>query len=317
MSYFAMDFKQLEYFVRVAEVGSFTRAANALNIAQPALSRQIRLLEVELHQNLLTRNGRGATPTEAGKLLLEHGRGILHQISRAKEELGRVRGALAGRVAIGMPPSVSKMMALPLIREFRSAMPDATLSIMEGLSVAMHEALLTGRLDIALLYNATPAPGIELIPLVDEPLFLVERREAKKQTRPKALSLRELADFPLVIPSRPNAIRMQVEMELAAVGQRPNVALEIDGVATILDLVQDGAGCAILSRHAVSTSADPQAFVCRPITEPALRCRLMSAMSSQRPATLTQKAILQLIQEMAPQLLVPACSSEAGDTRKD
>jgi len=70
-----MDLKQIEYFVRVAEMGSFTRAAIALNVAQPALSRQIRLLEVELRQNLLKRNGRGASPTEAGLLLLEHGRG--------------------------------------------------------------------------------------------------------------------------------------------------------------------------------------------------------------------------------------------------
>ena len=77
-----------------------TRAAHALNIAQPALSRQVRLLEVELRQTLLLRNGRGAVPTEAGKLLLDHGRGILHQVERAREDLGRVRGALAGRVAI-------------------------------------------------------------------------------------------------------------------------------------------------------------------------------------------------------------------------
>jgi LysR family nitrogen assimilation transcriptional regulator len=82
--------------------------------------------------------------------------------------------------------------------------------------------------------------------------------------------------------------------------------LEIDGVATILDLVRDGAGCAILSRNAVSTSTHPNAFTCRPITGPAMRSRLMSAMSSQRPATLTQKAILQLIQDMAPRLLVAA-----------
>ena len=99
-----MDLKQIEYFVRVAELGSFTRAAVVLNIAQPALSRQVRLLEVELRQNLLVRNGRGAIPTEAGKLLLEHGRGILHQVERAREELGRVRGALAGRVALACPP---------------------------------------------------------------------------------------------------------------------------------------------------------------------------------------------------------------------
>ncbi|MDO8284058.1 MAG: LysR family transcriptional regulator, partial [Rhodoferax sp.] len=102
-----MDLKQLEYFVRVAELGSFTRAAIALDIAQPALSRQVRLLEVELRQTLLTRNGRGALPTEAGKLLLAHGRGILHQVERAKEELGRVRGSLAGRVAVGLPTSLA------------------------------------------------------------------------------------------------------------------------------------------------------------------------------------------------------------------
>ena len=107
-----MDLKQIEYFVRVAELGSFTRASVVLDIAQPALSRQVRLLEVELRQNLLVRNGRGATPTEAGKLLLAHGRGILHQVERAREELGRVRGALAGRVAIGLPPTLARTLSV-------------------------------------------------------------------------------------------------------------------------------------------------------------------------------------------------------------
>ncbi len=109
--------------------------------------------------------------------------------------------------------------------------------------------------------------------------------------------------MPLVIPSRPNAIRMLVETELANLGLRPQVALEIDGVAAILDLVADGAGCAILSRHAVATSAHPQSFVMRPIGAPALRSKLALAMSSQRPATLTQKAMLQLIKELARKLL--------------
>ena len=171
-----MDLKQIEYFVRVAELGSFTRASVVLDIAQPALSRQVRLLEVELRQNLLVRNGRGATPTEAGKLLLEHGRGILHQVERAREELGRVRGALAGRVAIGLPPSIAKVLTVPLTRAFRVKMPDAALAISEGLSVAMRESLTTGLLDIALLYNTTPAPGIETTALLEEDLFLVQRR---------------------------------------------------------------------------------------------------------------------------------------------
>ena len=119
-----MDLKQLEYFVRVAELGSFTRAAIELDVAQPALSRQVRQLEVELRQTLLVRNGRGAVPTEAGKLLLDHGRGILHQVERAREDLGRLRGGLAGRVALGMPNSVARVLTVPLTRAFREALPD-------------------------------------------------------------------------------------------------------------------------------------------------------------------------------------------------
>jgi len=171
-----MDLKQLEYFVRVAELGSFTRAAVALNLAQPALSRQVRLLEVELRQNLLIRNGRGALPTEAGKLLLAHGRGILHQVERAYEELGRVRGSLAGRVAVGLPTSLARALTVPLTRTFRAELPDATISISEGLSVAMQESLVTGRLDIAVLYNAQTTADTEITPLLEEDLLLVQRR---------------------------------------------------------------------------------------------------------------------------------------------
>ena len=171
-----MDLKQLEYFVRVAELGSFTRAAQALQVAQPALSRQVRLLEVELRQNLLVRNGRGATPTEAGQLLLEHGRGILHQVDRAREELARVRSGLAGRVAVGLPPSVARVLAVPLTRAFRQRLPEAQLSISEGLSTAMQENLQSGRLDIALLYNPSLTSGIEYTPLIEEELLLVQPR---------------------------------------------------------------------------------------------------------------------------------------------
>jgi LysR family nitrogen assimilation transcriptional regulator len=302
---FSVDLRQLEYFVRVAELGSFTRAAIALDVAQPALSRQVRQLEVELRQNLLVRNGRGALPTEAGKLLLEHGRGILHQVERAREELGRIRGALAGRVAIGLPPSVAKAMAVPLIREFRQRMPEATLSISEGLSYSMHQSLATGRLDIALLYNPIPSADVELTPLLEEPLFLVQRQAARapRGARSGPVPLRDVASMPLVIPTRPNAIRMLVETEMANLQCRPQVALEIDGVAAILDLVEDGAGSAILSRNAVATSGRPRAFALRAITAPSLRSKLLLAMSSQRPATLTQKAAFQLIQQMAPRLL--------------
>ena len=296
-----MDLKQLEYFVRVAEMGSFTRASIALDVAQPALSRQVRLLEVELHQSLLVRNGRGATPTEAGKLLLAHGRGILHQVERAREELGRVRGSLAGRVAIGLPPTLARVLTVPLTRAFRQQLPDARLSISEGLSTVMQEWLLNGRLDIALLYNAQPAAGIEILPLLTEELVLVQARPPGllEDPPPPPIALRDIARLPLVIPSRPNAIRMHLEAEMAGIGCRPEIALEIDGVSAILDLVADGAGCAVLSRNAVASSVSPSAFTVRTICEPALRTRLSLVTSSLRPATLTQQATLALIETTA------------------
>ena len=295
-----MDLKQIEYFVRVAELGSFTRAAAALDVAQPALSRQVRLLEVELRQSLLIRNGRGALPTEAGKLLLEHGRGILHQVERAREELGRVRGALAGRVAVGLPPTIARMMAVPLIHGFRQRMPQATLSLTEGLSTGMLESLSSGRLDIALLYNAMPSPEIELTPLFQEDLFLVQARPVgKKEVTVRAVTLRELAQVPLVIPSRPNAIRMQVEAELAAQGLKPTIALEVDSVASILELVADGAGSAVLAGHAMRNSGQPRAFAARPIGSPRVRSAVAMAVSSQRPTTLTQQSTQELIRQLA------------------
>lgn len=304
-----MDLKQLEYFVRVAELGSFTRAAIVLDIAQPALSRQVRLLEVELHQTLLTRNGRGAVPTEAGKLLLAHGRGILHQVDRAREELGRVRGSLAGRVAVGWPSSLARVLTVPLIRAFRCQMPDATISISEGLSVAMQESLVNGRLDIAVLYNAQPSAEVEIAPLLEEALLLVQPRPAGLTPDLPAgpISLRDVSLLPLVIPSRPNAIRMHIESAMANIGCRPRIALEIDGVSAILDLVADGSGCAVLSRNAVANSVRPSAFTVRTIHDPVLRTKVSLATSSLRPATLTQQATLALIRDTVERVMKPEC----------
>ncbi len=296
-----MDLKQLEYFVCVAELGSFTRASIALDIAQPALSRQVRLLEVELRQNLLVRNGRGVATTDAGKVLLEHARGILYQVDRAREELARLRGAPVGRVALGLPPSLSKVLTVPLTRAFRARMPDASLSVSEGLSVTMQHSLITGGLDVALLYNAMPSPDLDTTPLLEEDLYLVERKSGASAQTP--VPLREVAEKPLVIPRRPNAIRMLVETELANIGCHPRIALEIDGVPAILDLVADGAGCAILSKYAVTTSEKAATLSMRPIIEPHIRSKLSLAVSSKRPATLTQQAMIELIRETIEELL--------------
>jgi len=110
----------------------------------------------------------------------------------------------------------------------------------------------------------------------------------------------------LVIPSRPNAIRMHVESEMANIGCHLKIALEIDGVSAILDLVADGAGCAVLSRNAVANSVRPSAFSVRNIFAPVLRTKASLATSSLRPATLTQQATLTLIRQTVEQVIKPA-----------
>lgn len=309
-----MDLKQLEYFVRVAELGSFTRAAHALGVAQPALSRQIRQLEVELRHNLLLRNGRGAVPTEAGQVLLAHGRGILHQVERAREELGRVRGALAGRVAIGLPPSLARLLAVPLTRAFRHALPEATLTIAEGLSAAMWDQVHQGRLDLALVYNPPVSADHQVEPLFDETLALVQARPpGLADDPPLPIPLTDVAALPLIIPSRPNALRMQVETALAALGHKPHVVLEIDGVAAILELVAEGLGCAILSSHAVASWTRPSALQTRQITQPELRPRVALVSSAHRPGTRTQQAAADVIRALCQERL--GAISGAADRR--
>lgn len=289
-----MDLKQLDYFVHIAELGSFTRAASVLRVAQPALSRQVRALEVELRQSLFDRNGRGVTLTEAGKRLLAHGRGILQQVERARQDLEDHRGAPVGRLAIGLPPSVSRSLTGPLVAAFRTRFPQATLTMVEGLSAYVLEWLVLGRVDCAVVYNVSPASSIDLLPVLEMPLFLVSARATGQPLLGAPITAEALAQVPLVMPSRPHSIRMLVETALATAGHKPQVPLEIESVPTILDLVaqhpgkpSQGALHAVLGLNALQGSGREAQFSVRPVLRsaggPPLAATLWIATSAQRP----------------------------------
>jgi LysR family transcriptional regulator, nitrogen assimilation regulatory protein len=297
-----MDLKQIETFVHVAEFGSFTRAAGFMRIAQPALSRQVRALEVELRQSLFERNGRGVTLTEPGKRLLVHGRAILLQIERARQDLEAHRGAPVGRLAIGLPPSVGRSLTGPLVHAFRQRFPQATLTMVEGLSTYVLEWLVQGRIDCAVAYDVAPSGSLDLLPVLEEPLYLVSARSGGAGTRqegrppgvehavrigPGTASLAELAQTPLVIPSRPHAIRMRVETALAGATLKPRVALEIESVPAILDLVLHQGLHAVLGLNALRGHPSADAFAVRPVVQGRdrhpLAATLWIATAAQRP----------------------------------
>ena len=298
-----MDLRQLEYFIRVAELGSFTRASAALGVAQPALSRQVRLLEVELRQNLLQRNGRGAVPTEAGQLLLEHGRGILHQVAVAREELGVARGALAGRVSIGLPPSLARLITVPLTRAFRDRLPHARLTLTEGFTLVMHEGLRLGNLDMAVLYNPERSPDLEPTALHQEELALISPRDTAPP--PGSITLREVAALPLILPSRPNAFRLLLEKETTRLGRPLRIAMEVDGLIGILSLVREGFGHAVLPAYTLASFEHAGALAVSRIHAPCPTSQLMLVRSARRPETETQKAARALLQEVVQRAVAP------------
>jgi LysR family nitrogen assimilation transcriptional regulator len=285
-----MDLKQLEYFRHVAELGSFTRAASFLSVVQPALSRQVRQLEIELGQNLFERNGRGVVLTDAGARLLEHTRGILTQIGRARQELEDQLNGDSGHFALGLPPSLGSSVTVPLVKAFGESLPNARLATVEGLSTYILEWLNNGRVDCALVYNASPSATVDLQPLLEDQLFLIAPVTATSTHKP--ISIAELADHALIIPSRPHAMRMAVENALAGVDRKIRVAHEIESIPAVIDLVRQGHGFGVLPLNAVKSTQWADEVVVKPIGSPILKISLSIATSAQRPRSpLVRKAI--------------------------
>jgi len=322
-----MDLKQLDYFRHVAELGSFTRASSFLSVVQPALSRQIRQLEVELGQDLFERNGRGVVLTEAGVRLLEHARGILNQVGRARQELEDQRKGDTGHFALGLPPSLGASITVPLVKAFANALPNANLVTVEGFSAYMLEWLDVGRVDCALVYSSAAPPNIEFQPLLIDQLFLISplashgaavrgakgmrkgpglaaaRRPAAAPAR-VSISLNELAEYPLIMPSRPHAMRMAVESALAEVNQKISIAHEIESVPAIIDLVRQGHGYGVLPKNAVGATQWAAQVRMMPVLEPTLTIPLSIATSSRRARSPLMRKSMDLVRDVVRQEIV-------------
>lgn len=282
-----MNLTQLETFVHVAEHGSFSKAAMVLGVAQPALSRQVRALETELHETLLLRNGRGVELTEAGRRLLQHGQDILNLVSHAKDDLRARRSEPVGQITIAMPPTLARLHTLALIRAFQAEMPQARLTIMEGFSVHLTEWLLTGRTDLALVYNPEPVPALEILPLRRERLCLVSPKD-QAPARPPTLS--QLSRYPLVMPQRGHIFRALMEQAAAMAGVQLDVRWEVASVPAILDCVAAGIGHAALGEDALQIYERPERLVTTPFAKADIQSTLcLVTPTSKRATPLMQK----------------------------
>jgi LysR family nitrogen assimilation transcriptional regulator len=289
-----VDLKQLEYFRHVAELGSFTNAAAFLSVGQPTLSRQIAELESEFGQDLFDRNGRGVVLTQAGSQLLEHTRGILMQVGRARQELETTRSGDSGHITLGLPASLGNIVTVPLIKAFGDGLPKSRLAFSEGLSAYVLERLSVGRIDCALAYNAAPSEDFDVSPLLDDQLFLIGPMPRSKKY-PASINLSELADYPLVIPGRPHANRMTVEHALSGLGKKIQIAHEVECIPAIVDLVRQGHGFGVLSHNAIKSSPWAAHVSIKEILNPTLMFPLSLVTSTRRPKSPFMRKALSLI----------------------
>jgi LysR family nitrogen assimilation transcriptional regulator len=290
-----MDLRQLEYFVAVIEHGSFSRAAAALNLAQPSVSRQIAVLEEELGQRLLERTGRGVTPTPAGQTLLAHARTLLNTASQAVADLKELHSEPVGRVVVGLPHRVAMGLCVPLIREFRQHLPNALLSVVEGLSLSLRDGMIDGRIDLALLFDPAPTPLLSYEPLMRERMVLVA---PKKYRLPAQVSLAGLAAFPLVLPGTHNPIRALVDAVLLPRRIALNVVAEVGAVHTAMTVVEEGLACSILPDSALPMSLRPALIQAVPIGPPAMRNSLVLALPRARPASRLVTETVKLLRKL-------------------
>lgn len=295
-----MDLQQIAYFVQIADLRSFSRAAHALGVTQPALSRQVRLLEDELGVQLLHRHGRGVEPTEAGQRMLTHGQALLAHADAVKRDVQAVLDSRAGRVSVGLPPRVAHSLTPVLLRAFRDTVPPVAINVVEALSAQLREALLAGQLDLALLYDPPPTPQLDLTPLFREDLVLVGH-PPDGTSLPASIPVVDLADYPMILPSRPNAIRTIVEAACRTQGVTLDIVAEIDAVHTQLRLAAEGQGYTVLPRSSLprdATGSKGARLASAAIGSPALRNRLVLATPRARPPGVAATAACGLIKDI-------------------
>lgn len=292
-----MELKQLRFFVHVAELGSFSRAAVFLSVAQPALSRHIRRLESELGAELFYRNGRGVELTAAGDRLLHHAKAIVDQTRQARSELAALKEQPTGVTVLGVPPTVGQFLPAPLVRIFRSRYPSVVLRIVEVYSAHVHEWLSSGRIDVGLAYDL-PRPNRALLTehLWDENLCLVSPGNGAG-VRPD-FPFSRLSEMPLMLPGRPHGLRLLIDNAAAQHDVELKIELEVDSVTTTKELVQGGMGHTILPLAAVHKEVELGRMSARRLTAPPLTRTVLLATTARRPHSMAVESLVTAIRSV-------------------
>ncbi|SLN63239.1 HTH-type transcriptional regulator CysL [Aquimixticola soesokkakensis] len=287
----SVDFRKLQSFVKIIDAGSISRAAGLLNTVQPALSQQIAALEQHFGQKLLIRSNSGVTPTEAGLVLYRHAQLMLKYLEQASLDISRASQALAGHVSIGLATySSSSTLSLPIIQEVRRIHSGITVHINDSFGQILSELVMSGRMDMAIIYASQPIKGTKLTPLFSEELFLVANAETDMGgSQDASLDLKTLENLPLVLPGRGHFLRKLIDEAFARVRIDPVVVAEIDSVPSLAAAVKSGIGASILPLSVVRGTPGLENAHVRKLVKPAIRADV--SLCTPDPAPMSEPAL--------------------------
>jgi LysR family nitrogen assimilation transcriptional regulator len=298
-----VEFVDLLHFVSIAETGSFTKSAIQNNVAQSALSRRIRDLETELGTALFYRNGRGVVLTEAGELFLIRARGILAEREALRQDMRRVAGELDGTVKLAVPPSVGLVLLAPLLRRIRADHPRIRMRVLEGFSGHVADWLAAGKVDLAVLYKMKSSALLDAEHLLFEDMFLISSPDAPRLGGADGVALADLAGQELVLPGLPHGLRVLAEEAAARAEVTLTVAMEVETLPTIYDLVQTGELRTILPMAAVKSEVLAGRLIAQHLTGPVISRELILAHAPHRAAAPVTKAVVRLIRSTMSDLI--------------
>jgi LysR family nitrogen assimilation transcriptional regulator len=295
-----MDLRQLRYFKALATKGHFGRAAEALHIAQPALSRQIRLLEEELDVKLVERHVRGATPTPEGLVLLDRASFLLRYADQLKVDIANLAASPRGLVTVGLTPALAPMLFVPLAEMLRQRYPEIQLRLVEGFAPALAQALLQGTLDAGLLSGPVRSPGICAIPLVAETLCAIGAPD-DHSLGDGPISIERLQDTPLVLAGvAKSGVRLALEAAAARHGIEFQVAMEVESIEVARRLVARGFGWTIHFAAAIREELDARRLQAKPIPE--LELQRLVGYAAARPPSRATLAVIEALKTIATEL---------------
>lgn len=294
--------KHLRSFLRVLDLGGFSRASRSLNIAQPALSQHVKKLEEQLGVSLLVRGAQGVTATPAGREFATKARQILELADSAERQFRGGADTLFGEVLLGLPGSICPVLATPVIIEAQQRFPNIRLTITELMSGDLADLLREGRMDIAVLFNVAETDDFTSRELAVESLHVVGP-PGDPVLSGETINADQISTLPMVATKTPHGLRLQIERWSTEMGIPLQVDIEANSPAVLTDMAAKGFRYSILSASAIQRDIETGYLSSARVVGPPIERSACLCSTKRLAADPAREAIFDLVTHMAHRLV--------------